>query len=262
MVLPLIALGVAAAAKGAASYYGSKKAQSKAERAAAAAKAAYDEAVADAKRHINTGYESSEARIAPYAESGTRAHGLLSDAVGVNGRPAQQGFFDSFEDDPGFNATLAAGREQVEHSATFAGRGNSGATMKDLQDYGQRQKHSQFQDRLRQLAGLSDRGWSASSTLSSNDIGRGNTLADIALKQGSFAAGTQQNLGQLAASGVGQRAGIVGDTIGSLASAFGGGFGGGSLGGFDTSTLVGAGGRVIGSTSGPRAPAGQLPWQS
>ena len=218
--LTLALLG-GSAIKGVAGFFGSKSAEKKAKAAAIAAGKAYDTGVTNATNETNTSAATASEFYDPYAEQGGRANTMYGDAVGVNGQPAQAAFFSSFQDDPGFQATLDAGSNQVAHSALFKGGANSGATQKDLFDFGQRAKYSQFQDRLNRLQGLGNQGFQAAGAQSNIETGRGATVADLALKRGAFKAGVKENLGQISANGVAQRTNIIGSGVGDLVSAFG-----------------------------------------
>ena len=216
-----LALLGGSAIKGLSGFFGSKSAERKAKAAALAAEAKYNAGLDTATTEANTSAGKASGMYSPYAGQGTKANTLYNNAVGVNGRPAQSAFFASFQNDPGFQATLNEGRAQVEQSALFNGRANSGATQKELFDFGQRQKFSQFQDRLNRLNDAGQNGYRAVGQQAGIETNRGLTIADLALKRGTFGANTQQNLGQIRADGVAQRAGIIGDTASDLVSTFG-----------------------------------------
>jgi len=116
----------------------------------------------ESSKALNIGAEAARGEFgsaldffSPDIEAGDDARNNLLAAIGLRGREAQQGFFTAFNDDPGFKETLGAGIEAVDSSAAARGNLNSGGTQKDLFQFGQRAKFSQFQDRLDRLTGLS-----------------------------------------------------------------------------------------------------------
>jgi len=214
-------LGGSALAQGVNSWFGSRNSERAAQQAAAQAQAAHGAAVAAARQEINTSAKTATGFLSPYETQGRQANTQLNDALGVNGRPAQSSFFTNFQTDPGYQATLDAGRRQIEHSSLFAGRGNSGATMKELFGFGQRQMQGQFQDRLDRLSGVAGRGQTAAGGLAGIEMDRGKSVAGINMQGGQWAGNDAYGQGQIAAQGIGQRTNAINSTIGGLVSAFG-----------------------------------------
>lgn len=116
----------------------------------------------DALRETDEGLEKSLGFLNPYIAGGNQARELYENAVGVNGQPAQQGYFDTFQNDPGFQAEVDYSLGQVQDSA--AGRGSlySGRTLAALGDRAQMHQRSAFNERLDRLGGLSQLGQQAS----------------------------------------------------------------------------------------------------
>ena len=85
--------------------------------------------------------------LKPYEESGQGANTLLSDALGINGPEAQQRYFANFQNDPGYIAARDAGADTITQGSSLGGYLHSGATLKALQDYGQRLMWSQYRIR-------------------------------------------------------------------------------------------------------------------
>lgn len=216
-----IAMMGASALKGVSSFFGSNKSSAAAQRAQEDAAAAYAAGISRAKRDVNASSATASGFIQPYAQRGGRAADLYANAIGVNGRPAQEAFYTSFLDDPGFNAELDAGRRQIEHSATVQGYGNSGAIQKELFDFGRRSQRSAFNDRLDRLAGLGSSGFEASGRLANIEQDRGRSIADLTLAGADYGASSIANIGSIRSSGIANRANIIGDTVGSMVSAYG-----------------------------------------
>lgn len=249
-MFPLLAAvaGGSAIGQGVMSYLGAGKAAKQAQEAAQKAEAAFQAQAERGEGFINTSADKSSGYLSPYLTAGTGANKQYSDAIGVNGREAQTAYQDGFQTDPGFEATQAAGRQSLEHSRLFQGRGNSGATEKDLYSFGQRSMHSAFQDRLDRLSKLGTQGQSAATTTAGIETGRGTSLADIALKRGGVGRDTQLQIGQAKVDGTNGQTNAVNSALRGLTSAvsmggsspFGGGGGGSpstmANGGWSTST--------------------------
>lgn len=178
----------------------------------------FDEQAGRAEGFVDAGADRALGYVAPYATAGTDALKLYRDAIGVNGRPAQQGYYDGFMDDPGFNAALDTGRQQLEHSAIFQGRGDSGATMKELFQFGERERLGAYERRLDRLSGLSSLGMQAGGQAASIETNRGRTLADIALKRGGVARDTAMGIGTANAGGVTGRTNAITGASGGVGS--------------------------------------------
>lgn len=182
----------------------------KGEKQAAAARAAaiqegqrqFDEQAGRAEGFVNQGTDRALGYVQPYATDGRRGFDLYLDAVGVNGRDAQSRYHADFQDDPGFQAALDAGRAQIEHSNIVRGRGDSGAAMKELYQFGERERLGAFRDRLDRLSQLSTLGFQAGSAAGSLEAGRGSTLADIAMKRGQSAKDSAMGVGGAQAQGI------------------------------------------------------------
>lgn len=233
---------------------------SRGEKQAAAARAAaiqegqrqFDAQAGRAEGFVNDGTDRAMGFVEPFARDGRRGFELYLDAIGVNGREAQSAYQDGFQTDPGFQASLDAGRAQIEHSNMVRGRGDSGAAMKELYGFGQREQLGAFRDRLDRLSQLSSMGFQAGSAAGSLEAGRGSTLADIAMKRGQSAKDSAMGVGGAQAQG------ITGSTNQFVRMAQGlgtaGMIGSGSLdGGAALASIYGGGSRRT-PTAAPAAP--------
>lgn len=181
---------------------GAKKGAAAAEAGLRAGQAAFDGQADRAEGFVGQGYDKGLAYINPYVTGGRSGYDLYLSALGVNGADAQKKFYSGFQDDPGFAAALAQGQKQIEHSAIFGGRGDSGATMKDLYAYGENQRLGAYRDRLDRLSGLGQMGLQAGGMASNLEVGRGQSLADIALKRGTVGRDTAMGIGAARAKGI------------------------------------------------------------
>ncbi len=130
-------------------------------------------------------------------DAGDAARENLLVALGLRGLDAQRDFFNAFEDDAGFQATLGAGLDAIDQSAAARGSIFSGGTQKDLFAFGQRQKAGQFQDRLNRLTGLSNLGSTARTNAANVSTGAGNRLADLRTRDADIDVGMGQRLANL-----------------------------------------------------------------
>jgi hypothetical protein len=79
-----------------------------------------------------TGYNTAQNRLMPYAQGGQRGYDTYTNALGLNGEPARQQAFQSFESDPFLAyARQNSGNEvnNIFRRYNAQGIGNSGASM-------------------------------------------------------------------------------------------------------------------------------------
>ncbi len=174
---------------------GEKKAGAAREAAIREGQRQFDLQADRAEGAVNTGTDTALGHVEPYARDGQRGFQLYLDAIGVNGREAQTAYHQGFQDDPGFQAALDAGANQIEHSNIFRGRGDSGAAMKELYQFGERERLGAFNSRLDRLSQLSDLGFKAGTTMGTMEMGRGSALADIAMTRGKTARDSAMGIG-------------------------------------------------------------------
>jgi hypothetical protein len=182
----------------------------------------------------------------PFISSGLGANNLLQRALGIQGSSEQKTFYDQFQDDPGYQATLRGGTNAIETSQSGGGLLRSGGTLKALMDYGARLKGGMFNNRLSQLAGLSASGQQAAGAragLGANiETGASQDIAGYKKSVGEAYAGgvinasnadqrATQNLLQILGYGGGALKPQISGLGNDLSSYFKGG-GGGSHGGF------------------------------
>lgn len=147
-----------------------------------AAKAAKQAAQLQAKQ-----YAESKAMLAPYRGAGESALSMYGNAVGLNGREAQQKFSDDFQTDPGWEAANEFGAKTVDDRYRLSGQGG-GNVRAALYDYGQKNLLSAYTTRLSQLGGLVDTGRSAASSTAAmgqqSATAQGSLLSQAGLLQG------------------------------------------------------------------------------
>lgn len=173
-----------------------------------------------AARKVEQRYQEIKGMGKPYMQAGTDALDLYRTSVGLNGADKQTDYFNNFQNDPGWQASLNHATRGLENSNAIRGRGYGGNVIAGLGDYLQKNMLDAYKTRQSQIGGLVD-------------VGTG-TLGTIA-NAGTQAAGTQA--GHLANAGYYKGAGIanafnaleVGQGNASQAAAYGQGSGGGGL---------------------------------
>jgi hypothetical protein len=163
--LPL-ALGGAASALG--NYFGTQAAANAAKQSANLQQQRFNQAV---------GYEQ------PFIQSGQNALDQYNNATGVNGSAAQQSYYNSFQNDPGFQASVNYGLQQLQAGDAARGMNLSGNTLAALQDYSQKSLSQEYHTRLddlfrgAQLGANSANALTSASTSSAAAQGNFNTLS-------------------------------------------------------------------------------------
>ena len=205
--------------------YLSSRENRKARKALAAAGRVADDRVNQAFNeslgYFDEGLYDAGSTLDPYIQDGNRGRKLYNDAIGINGDYAQRSFYDAFQNDPGFQAAVDYGQDQIERSYANRGGVNSGRAMIALADNARKDQYGAYQNRLAQLKGIGDQGYNAS---------RG--YADLQYNTGANKASMRTNLGaQLAANALagagGQaqyyanNANIIGSTLSNLGYAAG-----------------------------------------
>ncbi len=114
----------------------------------------------------NRRFDETKQDLNPYIEDGQEANALLTTALGLNGKAAQQNFFREFQFDPGFQEALGLGIDSLDKSAAARGTLNSGRTLKDVSKYvTDSTLHGAFADRLNRLTQLGMNGQNATNNL-------------------------------------------------------------------------------------------------
>ena len=137
------------------------------------------ETLGRSRDEFSAGSEQAISTLAPDVEGGDLAREQLFAAIGLSGREAQQGFFNDFETDPGFDAELGAGIEAFERSASARSGVQGGGVIKGIAEFGQRFKRSAFSERLDRLTGLSKLGTDARRSTADLQFKTGSGLSDL-----------------------------------------------------------------------------------
>jgi len=179
-----------------------------------------DTAGTAARGDITAGADKAYGYLDPYAASGGQANALLGNFLGINGADAQTQAFSGFQNDPGWLASQQAGIGALDRSA--AGRGNiySGAHMKGLYDYGQKNMLGAYNDRINALSGMSGQGANAAGAAAGVASNTGNALGNLTFGLGQQKASNAINKGNALAqtSGMGWQNAL--NLAGTAAKAF------------------------------------------
>lgn len=173
-------------------------------------------------------YDEGKERLAPYLEEGEISFkdliGLIknsknfSDADGkFQGHSGVLGETD-FKKDPGYDFRMKEGQKAIERMAAANGRLNSGATMKELQRYGQNMASNEYQNaynrfnsdytnaynrynfdqsrNLNNMRSLVNYGMDANNALMGLNSRYGNSTANNAMALGNAGAAYEMNKGQ------------------------------------------------------------------
>jgi hypothetical protein len=132
-------------------------------------------------------FEETKELLSPYTGAGENALAQYETGIGLRGREAQQGFYDDFQTDPGFETSLNNALDATMKKYSILGN-TGGGLANALLTTGQNALYGQYQNRLSQLGGLVDTGRNAAGALAGfgqqSAAQQGNLLAQAGLYQG------------------------------------------------------------------------------
>jgi hypothetical protein len=216
-----MAIGMAAAAIGAgASLLGGKK-SAKAQKNAANAAAANEQAMFEAQKEenqkyydlgkgdVNSNFDLATQNLVPYANQGAAATDRMSALSGLNGADA---LTSALQQDPGYQFRMGQGVNALDRSAASRGMLQSGAQQKALTQYGQGLASGELANAFQRVGAVQNNAQQASGALATLNQNRGTTLSNLSSRQASNNQALSQNtsnaLGQYSmASGNAQAAG-------------------------------------------------------
>ena len=187
----LAAAGIGAATLGAAGSITSGIMGSNASSSASRAEqAAAQQAMALEQANLAT----ATSNLQPYMTAGTNALSSIQQMLGIGGAGGGTPNYNAFTSSPGYQFQLNQGNQNIQNSAT-AGGGMTGNTLKAMQQFGQQQAGTSYQQFLQNLSSVAGSGQNAAGTL------------------GSLGAGVAANMGaQTIGAGQDQAAGILGSS--------------------------------------------------
>jgi hypothetical protein len=132
-------------------------------------------------------FEETKELMSPYTGAGEKALEQYETGVGLRGREAQQGFYDDFQHDPGFETSLNNALSETMKRYSILGN-TGGGLANSLLTTGQNAIYGQYKDRLSQLGGLVDTGRNAAGALAGfgqqSAAQQGNLLSQAGMYQG------------------------------------------------------------------------------
>ncbi len=161
-------------------YFGAQTAANAAKQSAALQQQRFNQAA---------GYEQ------PFMQSGQNALNLYNNATGVNGTSAQQSYYNNFQNDPGYQASVNYGLQQIQAQNAAQGMGLSGNTLAALQDYSQRSLSQQYQTRLQDLFQGAQLGANSANALTSASTSSGTAQGNFNLAAGQLQGTSISGLG-------------------------------------------------------------------
>lgn len=133
-----------------------------------------------------TGYDTAQNRLMPYAQGGQRGYETYANALGLNGEPARQQAFSSFESDP----FLAYARQNSgnELNSIFKrynaqGMGNSGASMLAVSRAAGERAQGDVQNWMNRMMQMGQQGQGIAGQQAGLDTGYYGGVADRAVGQ-------------------------------------------------------------------------------
>lgn len=176
---------------------------------------AYDSAIADYNQTRNFVDPHLRQQVLDSSNTST----LLANFLGVNGSGAQSSAVANYQNSPAFDAQFDAGQKAIDQSAVARGSLNSGATLKDLQSFGQGLYAQDYGNHLNRLGGLASSTAGATGGLLQSSSG----LSNLLLGKGKYEDASQKANYE---NGLAQSSNIMGLAGKAIGFATGGGFGG------------------------------------
>lgn len=225
MPVALIAAGVGAVASVGSAVISSNATKSAVKAQTAATNA--NNALAQQQFAVNQG------NLNPAIERGNQAGGYIADLLGTGGDPAKaKAAFENYQGSTGYQYQLQQGLGAVNSNAYARGMGDSGATMKALQNRGNALADQSFNSYIGNLQNISSQGTAAAGNLagvsqnyvgqvSANNNGQATTVGNAALSNAANISGTVQNLINAGAYAYGSSYGSGGAPANNNAGAMG-----------------------------------------
>ncbi len=175
--LPIL-IGGAASAAG--NYFGAQAMANAAQQSAALQQQRFNQAV---------GYEQ------PYMQSGQNSLNQYNNATGANGAAAEQAYYNNFQNDPGFQAGVNYGLQQIQAQNAAQGMGLSGNDLAALQSYSQNALSQEYQTRLGDLFQAGQLGANSANALAAASTSSGTAQGNYNLAAGQAQGNSISGLG-------------------------------------------------------------------
>jgi hypothetical protein len=154
-------------------------------------------------------YANNSANLSPDITRGKTAGSYVDALLGIGGDPAASAkAFDTFRDSTGYKFQLSEGLNAVNSNAYARGMGDSGATLKALQERGNNIAAQSAQSYIGNLQNISEQGTGAASA-----------LAGVGAQYVNQVSGNNQNLADAIGNGAMSRANSTNGAIQNLINA-------------------------------------------
>jgi len=199
--MPVAAIGaIATVASGA-------MASRSADKAARAQQQGYDAASAEQARQYDQSREDAIKYSEPYRNAGNAALNQLTALYGLGGQPAD---YSGFQSSPDYQFARDEGMRGIERSAAARGGLASGNTLTALSQYNSGLASQNYGNYVNQLSNLAGAGQNATQQLTSN-------LGNMSMNYGNQVGQNAVGVGNARASGITNRANILGSGVNQLA---------------------------------------------
>ena len=128
---------------------------------------------------IEQGQQQANALLSPFATTGATANNQLADLTGIDGTPAQDKAFSTFQASPGYAYQKAQGLTAIDQGAASKGMLQSGATVQAEETFGSNLADQSFTQYYNELAGLAGTGLKAADSEAQTDTSTAASLAGI-----------------------------------------------------------------------------------
>lgn len=144
-------------------------------------------------------YLVAQEQMRPYREQGALAYDKLNRLLGLSGADAQQGEFNAFRTDPGYQWQVNEGIRALDQGAAAGGMLDSGQQRKAEIAYGSNRADQSFNQYVNRLYQMSTIGQNAAAGTAANAMTTGTSMANTALGEGTAMSNIYGN----AAKGIG-----------------------------------------------------------
>jgi hypothetical protein len=196
------------------------------------AKAAADTDLDNALTAGNAGYSAGIDTVSPFTQSGVAANKLYSDAIGINGRDAQQGVQDNFLSDPFREQNGQLADEALIRSMNSRGASRGGLAALAVGRANLERGSTDYNNWLNRLSGASSQGLTAAGTEAGLQAGQGDLAATIGQQKAGTAISYGNAMAQNRSTGINNILGIAGTAIKAFTPGFSGGSAIGNIGNF------------------------------
>lgn len=175
-----------------------------------------------AQSHVSKYGERAKNYLTPYQQQGDRAHTMYSNALGVNGNDAQNGYWDNYQADPQRVYDENRAVDSVNRSMAARGMSQSGFGALAGARAGMDAGRSYTQERLNRLQGLGGQGLGIAGQMGQIDMNTGQQMAGLEMNQGQNLQGMYRGLSSTRNMGFNNALALGGLAVNAFAPGMGG----------------------------------------